>query len=711
MAARTSKNKLPAGAKKRKPGTRPARKTDVRIATPYQKIVDGLGEGFVTANLDGQVRHCNPTALKMFGCRLAQMVGRDLTEWITDPSRPGESAAALLGRIAARRGAVVPRLEGKRKGGQIFPVEVTGTRMSLESGELFVVILRDVSRHADDLVRLRRASVVFDATTEGIMIISPDWRVEAVNRAYSEITGYSEAEVVDRPPPFLTARGAAPDLAAVIAESVRKAGRWDSDHRTQRKNGEFYSERITVSPARGDGDAIGGYVAVLADVTQRRLDEERVRYQANYDSLTGLPNRSLFMDRLTQAVNTADRSAHRVAVMFIDLDGFKLVNDTLGHEVGDELLREAARRLSANIRAGDTAARIGGDEFTVVMPNLVDSHPAPVVAQRIITSLEQPFRFNRQEAMVSASIGITVFPDDARDVQALLRNADAAMYQAKESGKANYQFYTSDLNAQATERLAMKNGLVKALRRNEFQLDFQPRRELATGRLTGVEALLRWNSRDLGLLPPAKFIPVAEETGAIGPIGEWVLAAACEREKCWRAGGIYDVRVAINLSGRQLRQPNIVGIIAARLERAGVTPDGLEIEITESVVMRDADHSAATLRSLAAMGIRIILDDFGTGNSSLSVLKRFPVDMIKIDQTLVGPINTDQESLEIVRAIVSMGHSLRRRVIAEGVETEDQAQRLAELQCDEIQGYLVSPPIDADEIDRFVAAARRTIPA
>ncbi len=710
MAARSSTNKRPARAKKRKASTKPARKTPARTS-PYQTIVDSLGEGFVTTTLDGRVRHCNPVGLKMFGCRLAQIAGRELSECIFDESRPGEDSAKLLARIATKKGAVIRGLKGRRRGGEIFPIEVTGTRMTLGEGPLFVIIVRDVSRYTEDLVSLRRAAVVFEATTEGIMILSLDWRVEAVNRAYSEITGHSETEVVGRPPPFLTARGAAPDLAAVIAKSVRTAGRWDDDPRAQRKNGEFYSERLTVSAVRDEQAEIVGYVAILADVTQRRQDEERVRYQANYDSLTGLPNRSLFMDRLTQAVNTAERSAHRVAVMFIDLDGFKLVNDTLGHEVGDELLREAARRLSANIRAGDTVARIGGDEFTVVMPALVDSHPAPVVAQRIITSLEQPFRFNRQEAMVSASIGITVFPDDARDVQALLRNADAAMYQAKEQGKANYQFYTADLNAQATERLAMKNGLVKALRRNELQLDFQPRRELASGRVTGVEALLRWNSRDLGPVPPSKFIPVAEETGAIGPIGEWVLGVACDRERSWRAEGIHDVRVAINLSGRQLRQPNIVSIIAARIERAGVTPDGLEIEITESMVMRDADHSAATLRSLAAMGIRIILDDFGTGNSSLSVLKRFPVDMIKIDQTLVGPINTDQESLEIVRAIVSMGHSLRRRVIAEGVETEDQARRLAELQCDEIQGYLVSPPIAADEIDRFVAASRRAIPA
>jgi diguanylate cyclase (GGDEF)-like protein/PAS domain S-box-containing protein len=559
--------------------------------------------------------------------------------------------------------------------------------------------------------RWQRAATAFAALADGVMILDRDWRIEAVNPAYTRITGYAEKDAVGRVPGFLAHKKAGPRLIQAITEALDGIGRWDTDHRNQRKNGDFYSEHLTVTGVRDDAGARIGYVVVLSDITQRRLDEERIRHQANYDALTGLPNRSLFMDRLTQAVNAADRSSHRVAVMFIDLDGFKLVNDTLGHDAGDELLREAARRLTATVRAGDTVARLGGDEFTVIMPNLANSHIAPLVAQRIITSLEQPFRFDNQEAVISASIGITVFPEDARDVQALLRNADAAMYQAKESGKANYRFYTADLNAQATERLTMKSGLAKALRRGEFQLDYQPRRELASGRITGVEALLRWNSRELGPVAPGKFIPVAEETGAIGPIGEWTLTTACERLQQWRAAGLLDVRVAVNLSGRQLRQPNIVRMITSQAERAGITPDGIEIEITELIVMRDADHAATTLKHLADIGIRIILDDFGTGYSSLSVLKRFPVHTIKIDQTLVRPVASDPESLEIVRAIVSMGHSLRRRIVAEGVETDAQLEHLREIGCDEIQGFLVSPPLPADKIDNLLVTELRSVHA
>ncbi len=681
----------------------------IRRAEPYEHAVDALGEAIVSADMKGLVVHANPAAARLFGDEAGEMIGRNLGQYLTDPAYPRESAAALLARVTERLATIHRGLVGQRGDGTKFAVDVTGTRMTQPGGAAYIVIFRDVTQQTADMAKLRRAAAVFDATTEGIMVLSLDWRIEAVNRAFITITGFDEHEVLGHKPGFLTAKKVDPRLAETVAISVRDNGRWDADVRSNRKGGEAYSERLTVTAIRDDKGGITGYVAVTADVTQRRADEERIRYQANYDALTGLPNRTLFMDRLTLAVNSAERNKVRVALMFIDLDGFKLVNDTLGHDAGDELLREAARRLTQTVRAGDTVARLGGDEFTVVMPNLPEAHPAPVVAQRIITALEEPFRFKNQEALVSASIGITVFPNDGRDVQTLLRNADAAMYQAKESGKANYRFYTADLNAQATERLTIKSGLAKAMKRNEFQLDYLPRRELASGRITGVEALLRWTSRELGSMPPGKFIPIAEETGAIGAIGEWALGAACEKQRAWMRAGLKDVRVAVNLSGRQLRQPNIVQVIAAQIDQAGISAQGLEIEITELIVMRDADHSAATLRQLANMGVRIILDDFGTGYSSLSVLKRFPVDMIKIDQTLIRPIANDTESLEIVRAIISMGHSLRRLVVAEGVETEAQLKLLTDLQCDEIQGYLVSPPVSSERIDDILVTARSAV--
>lgn len=555
------------------------------------------------------------------------------------------------------------------------------------------------------------AQPFLDAIGHAILIASHDGAIKQCNRSAARIFGYYG-------PARLVGRDVAqclfdPDRKdegskAFLSRLARSKGSSPPKIAGRRKDGREFLMEVTVTRLGPASRSV--YVIAVSDVTERRKDEERIRRQANFDALTGLPNRNLFMDRLTQAMNAAHRTAHRVGVMFIDLDGFKLVNDTFGHEGGDEVLRELARRLAANVRAGDTVARLGGDEFTVIMPNLPSTEPALMVAQRMVASIEQPFRLGIQEALVSASIGIAIFPDDAREPTTLVRNADAAMYQAKELGKAHYRFYTSDLNAQAAERMAIKTGLAKALKRHEFRLEYQPRLELISGRLTGVEALLRWTGRDLGSLPPAKFLPVAEETGAIAAIGEWVIAEACRRQRHWREAGHHDLRIAVNLSGRQLRQPNIVRLITELVAREGGIPSGIELEITEAMIERDADHAATTLKSFVAMGMGITLDDFGAGSSSLGVLRRFPVDTIKIAQALVGDIAHDPDSLEIVRAVIAMGHSLGRRVIAEGVETEQQERLLRELHCNEIQGYLVSPPLSTEAIDGLLAERHRSVP-
>ncbi|MBR9971424.1 putative bifunctional diguanylate cyclase/phosphodiesterase [Magnetospirillum sulfuroxidans] len=454
------------------------------------------------------------------------------------------------------------------------------------------------------------------------------------------------------------------------------------------------------------------YGVVLRDLTGRmpawdtlvravtRL-EERARdlsRQASFDSLTGLPNRTLFMDRLNQAVHQAERNGQMVGLMFIDLDGFKLVNDTLGHDMGDLLLQETGRRLAACIRSGDTVARLGGDEFTVLMPNLGTYQNAPAVAGRILDTLKKPFDLAGREAFVSGSIGITVFPDDAADALSMLKNADAAMYRAKEHGKANFQFFTTDMNAAVEERLAIKTGLSQALERGEMTLAFQPKLDLKTGAYTGVEALLRWNAAALGQVSPAKFIPVMEESGLMGRVGEWAIDAACRQYRDWLDHGKTAPRIAINLSVRQLRAAGFVTLVKRALERTDVPASALEFEITEGMVSRDSDSAVAILRELADMGIGLAMDDFGTGTSSLSVIRRFPIDSIKIDRAFIADIATDASCLEITRAIISMGHALGRRIIAEGVETTDQVVVLRQLGCDEIQGYVLAPPVPADQL-------------
>lgn len=542
---------------------------------------------------------------------------------------------------------------------------------------------------------------VMDHLAEAVVILDAEFRVASVNPAFTAITGYTAKDVTGRAPPFLPALRRDKGLYAAMRTALAGAGRWEGEVWDARRNGEAYAERLSIA-AIADAGGVRHYAAVITDVTRRKADEERIRYQANFDALTGLPNRALFLDRLSQALPTMARAGARLGLMFIDLDGFKLVNDTLGHDLGDHLLREAAARLGKCVRSGDTVARLGGDEFTVIMPNLHEPRDAPLVATRVLEALAKPFDLNGHEAFVSASIGITVFPDDARDANGLLRNADTAMYRAKEQGKANFQFFTAELNREVKERLIVKNGLSKALERGEFSLYYQPKLDLKSGRITSVEALMRWHNRDLGMVSPARFIPVLEETGLVVEVGAWAIRTACAQHKAWKEAGLPPVRVAVNLSARQLREISFVTVFERALKESGVGPEGLEIEITESMLMSDSARTVVALRDLSDMGVRIAMDDFGTGYSSLSYLRRFPIDTIKIDRSFVADIVSNPDDAEIIRTIITMGQTLNRWVVAEGVETEEQMALLKSYTCDEIQGYYLSPPLPADKLTRFL---------
>jgi len=509
-------------------------------------------------------------------------------------------------------------------------------------------------------------------------------------------------------------------LFAKMQEDMESQGHWEGEFWNKRKNGEDYAQRLSISAITDETGKLQQYAALIGDITKRKQAEERIRYQANYDSLTELPNRTLFLDRLNLALARMKRGQGKLGLMFIDLDGFKLINDTLGHEVGDLLLQEAAKRLNQCVRRGDTIARLGGDEFTVIMPDLEDPRNSSMVAQRILDALAKTYILDGHEAFVSASIGITVFPDDGDSASHLLRNADAAMYRAKEQGKANYQFFTADLNEAVKERLVLKNSLIKARQSNELSLHYQPKLDIRSGRVTSVEALMRWNNRELGAISPAKFIPIMEETGMAMEIGEWVIRAACTQYRKWRAEGLAPLRVAVNLSARQLREPNFISVVERVLKQTRVDPESLEIEITENMLMSDSTNTVVALDTLHDMGIHIAMDDFGTGYSSLNHLKRFPIDTIKIDGTFIADIESNPEGIEIIKAIITMGHSLNRRVAAEGVETEGQLSILKENGCDEIQGYYLCPPKPAADLTAFLRKntedeaeprQRRTAPA
>ena len=457
-------------------------------------------------------------------------------------------------------------------------------------------------------------------------------------------------------------------------------------------------------PFGKNGEA--GMVVQAHDISLRKERDERIQFQANYDTLTGLPNRLLFMDRLNQGLIRSDREGKKLTLMFIDLDGFKYVNYTLGHHVGDLLLQKAAKRLTDCMRSSDTVARLGGDEFTIIMPSLDDPAQISLAAQRILDALEKPFQLNDEEAIVTGSIGITVFPDDASEASDLLRNADAAMYRAKDQGKATFHYYTADLNEEVKERVAIKTGLSKAMEREELSLHYQPKLDLKTDCFTGVEALMRWNSTELGFVAPVRFIPSLEEIGLVVEVCEWAIRQACEQHLKWLADGLPAIRMAVNLSARQIREPSFVSIVSEVLKDSGIDPTYLEIEITESMLMSDSNTIVTALDQLHEMGIQVAMDDFGTGYSSLSYLKRFPIDTIKIDRSFVAEIANDPDYAEIIKTIISMGKTLNRKIIAEGVETQEQLSILRDYHCDEIQGYFISRPMPAEGLKNILRSRK-----
>jgi diguanylate cyclase (GGDEF)-like protein len=440
----------------------------------------------------------------------------------------------------------------------------------------------------------------------------------------------------------------------------------------------------------------------MMDITQRKQAEEIIRYQAVYDQLTGLPNRILFNERLLASLKQAKQTQKMLAVMFLDLDRFKKINDTLGHAAGDRLLEGFAGRISDTLRSTDTVARWGGDEFTILLPDINCLEDAVKTAQRIIDNLKPAFKLEGQPFHVSSSIGIALYPDDGEDAETLVKNADAALYRAKEMGRNNYQLYTSTINPQGSHLLTIEHRLHEALEQGEFEVFYQPKVNITTWKIQGMEALLRWQHPQLGLVTPATFIPIAEENGLIVAIGEWVLHTACTQNKAWQDALQPDLRVAVNVSARQFQQFNLLEMVANCLEKSGLAPKYLELEITETTAMQDVDYTTKVLRELQNMGVQIALDDFGTGYCSLNYLKKFPLNILKIDKSFVSGLTTDPCERAIAKAVATLGRDLNLSVVAEGVETKEQLECLRELHCQEIQGYYFSPALSAGEASKLL---------
>lgn len=551
-------------------------------------------------------------------------------------------------------------------------------------------------------LEIQLAATVFDASSDAIFITDSDNRIISVNAAFCEITGYSAEDVIGETPAILSSgRYDARFYRAMWGDLLEK-GRWSGEVWNRRKNGEIFAELLTINAVKNDRGNISHYVSIFADITEHKETEEHVRHLAHYDVLTDLPNRSLFNDRLGQAIINAQRDGGRAAVMFLDLDRFKIINDTLGHGIGDLLLQEVAGRLTGCVRQGDTVSRLGGDEFVVLLPELNDEKDAQLVAQKLLNAAELPIVMEGHELHISVSIGISYYPMDGTDTETLMKNADVAMYRAKEEGRNNYQFYHASMNARSFERLAMETSIRHALQRGEFDLYYQPRFAIPEGRIVGAEALIRWNHPELGLVSPAQFIPLAEETGLILPIGEWVLKQVAAQGKTWQQAGLPPLSLAVNVSARQFRQADFAGKVLQILRDSGFYPHHLELELTESTLMTNAEENIETLNKLNALGIRIAIDDFGTGYSSLSYLKRLPVDILKIDRSFVSEVPGNRDGAAIVEAIIAMARSLGLHIIAEGVETAEQLEFLQTRKCNEIQGYYFSRPLPVQQFEQLL---------
>ncbi|KAB2919586.1 MAG: EAL domain-containing protein [Dechloromonas sp.] len=550
---------------------------------------------------------------------------------------------------------------------------------------------------------LRLYATVFTNATEGMTITDAASRIVAINPAFTAISGYQAEDVLGKTPAILNSGQQGPDFYRQMWTELLANGQWQGEIWNRRKDGGIFPEWLSIAAVHDDKGETSHYIGIFTDISERKQSEARIHHMAHHDVLTGLPNRLLLEDRVGQAMLKSKRSSRPMALIFIDLDRFKNINDTLGHEVGDQLLVQAAQRGLSVLRDTDTLSRQGGDEFVVVLPELEHRQDAMYVTRKILAALCQPYLLAGHELTVSGSAGIALYPDDGQTVSELLRKADAAMYRAKEEGRNTFRFFSSEINTASLGELLLENDLYGALDRGELLIHYQPKVDAGSGRLVGAEALMRWQHRERGLIQPAVFIPIAEENGLINTFGEWAIRTVCAQQRAWLDAGRQVVPIAVNISAQQFAQEDLPQIVARILAEFALPPQLLELELTESLLMRNASRAAQVLASLRTMQVSVAIDDFGTGYSSLSYLRQFPVQVLKIDQAFVCEIDEYGEQVRLASAIIAMAHELELCVVAEGVETEYQRAYLYEHGCDQFQGFLFGKPQPAGELEKLLA--------
>ena len=653
--------------------------------------------------------------LKAVNAYLEKMLGYEEDEIVGKSTRLLYSTEAVYKEIGRSGYKVLASGETysvdallSRKDGSMFWARLSGH--ALRKGDPqggSVWLIEDISARKEAEEQLRLAGLVFESSAEGIILTDADARILSVNPAFERITGYSAAEAIGERPSIMQSGRQNESYYQEMWQSLREKGLWAGEIWNQRKDGTQYPEWLTISAARDARGQVTHYVGVFTDITDLKRSEEQLRHMAHHDPLTDLANRALLDDRLDHALRRAHRENRLLAVLFIDLDRFKTVNDTLGHDVGDELLIEIANRLQSSLRDGDTLARLGGDEFVLILEDLESPRMAGRVAEKIRSVLHEPVYVSGHELFVAGSIGISLYPDDGDDVATLLKAADSAMYAAKGAGRNGYCFYTAQMTESALERLQIEQQLRHALDSERFILYFQPQFALSDGRLIGAEALIRWEHPTLGIVPPDRFIPAAEESGLIVPIGEWVLREACRQLSDWRRAGLSVPKVAVNVSPRQLGRGDLPTLVRRVLAETGLPAADLELEVTESVAAL-GEALLAELNELHALGVKLAIDDFGTGFSSLAYLGRMPIDILKIDRVFVQDVDINSANASIIRAVVELARGLRVSVLAEGVETEDQHALLKSFGCHSVQGFLLGKPMAPDAFAAHFGEAGET---
>jgi diguanylate cyclase (GGDEF)-like protein/PAS domain S-box-containing protein len=683
----------------------------------FRAITDAAQDAIIMVDNEGAVLFWNKSAERIFGYSSREAVGRGIHSLIVPEKFQKEHLQGFGSFKTTGEGPLIGKtveVPAVRKDGTELFIEISLSAVMLRGAWCATAIARDVTERKRADAEMRKLSLAVERSSDWVLITDRHGVVEYANRAVEEMSGYAKNEILGKTPRIFKSGKHSKKFYKELWTMLLSGRTFRAIISNRKKDGALFELFHTITPLKDDKGKLTHFISTAKDLTQLQLLEEKVYRLAYYDELTGLPNRAFHKKLMENTIARAKRYKQKFGVLFIDLDNFKRINDTLGHDSGDLLLNIVARKLSSVLRSSDYVARsraeegknmltrLGGDEFLAVLPDLLEAQSAAQVARRILNALSEPFDLTGREVVITASIGISLYPDDGEDIEDLLKNADVAMYHAKDEGRNNFQFYSKAMNAAALELLAMENELRKALEHDELVLYYQPKLNAATRTIIGMEALIRWRHPDKGLISPGRFIPLAEANGLIVQIGEFSLRTACAQMKQWQDAGLNPGSVAVNVSGRQFSQKNLVEVVNSALEDAGLSPECLELEITESTIMRDPEEAVRVLLELKAKGIQIAIDDFGTGYSSLSYLKRLPLDFLKVDQSFVKNLASSHSDRAIVLAIIAMAHSLNLKVIAEGVETEEQLSFLLEQGCDEFQGFIFSQAVPAPDFSKLL---------